>query len=358
MKKVAVLGATGSIGRSALDVIRRNRGYFEPVLLSAHSNKEALLTLGKEFPNAKLAFSDTLLRSITECADGGADIAINGIAGAAGLEPSLAVLDAGCDLALANKETIVMAGSIVFERAHKKNCAIIPVDSEHSAIFQLLMAHGRENIDAILLTASGGPFREFTAEQLAKVKPQDALAHPTWNMGAKITVDSASMANKGLEVIEAARLFNIDAAQIKVVVHPQSVIHSMIRFKDGTVYAQLSKPDMRLPIQNALFYPQKGEVSFGSLDFTDLTLDFESPDENKFPLLPLAYTAARLGSLYPVAYNAANEIAVDLFLRERIGFLDISRTVESVLQNDWTGELTLESIWEADSKARKLAELH
>ncbi|MDR2192905.1 MAG: 1-deoxy-D-xylulose-5-phosphate reductoisomerase [Treponema sp.] len=367
MKKIAILGATGSIGNSTIDVIRKNPDYFDPALFSAHANIESLVKLGKEYPKARLALTgkakhvpvdirwtgrEGLLRALEECARSGVDIAVNGIAGADGLEPSLAALDAGMNLALANKETIVMAGEIVSMKAREKNACIIPVDSEHSAIFQLLRAHGTENLASIILTASGGPFRTLPLEQLARVKPHDALAHPTWNMGVKISIDSASMANKGLEVIEAVKLFDVPPSKVKVVVHPQSIVHSMICFLDGSVYAQLSKPDMRHPIQDALFFPGKGTVSFDTLDFTSLTIGFEAPDEKRFPLLPLAYYAAKAGSLYPVAYNAANEEAVSLFLEEKIGFLDIARIVEIVLQQDWTGIVTLDAVWEADKKAR------
>ncbi len=362
LKKVAVLGATGSIGKSALDVIRAASPLFEPVLLSAHTDAAALTALGAEFPSARLvltgdgspdtAASGGLLSAIAEC---GADIAVNGIAGAAGLEPSLAAIEAGMDIALANKETIVMAGEIVLEKARTKNVRVIPVDSEHSAVFNLLRAHGRERLDSIILTASGGPFRAMSREQLEHVKPADALAHPTWNMGAKITIDSASMANKGLEVIEAVKLFDISSNRVEVTVHPQSIVHSLIRFADGAVYAQLSKPDMRLPIQDALFFPDKGKTSFAALDFSSLDLHFEKPDTEKFPLLPLAYSAAQSGALYPAAYNAANEEAVALFLSGTIDFLKIASIVERVLQKDWTAPLTLESVHEADSQARKAA---
>ncbi|GHV69944.1 1-deoxy-D-xylulose 5-phosphate reductoisomerase [Spirochaetia bacterium] len=356
MKKAAVLGATGSIGKSALDVLRRGKEDFEVVLLSAHSSREELLKLSKDFPQARLALSGELLQAIAEA---GADITVNGIAGAAGLEPSLAVLRSGSDLALANKETIVMAGPLVFAEARKAGRRIIPVDSEHSAIFSLLEAHGRENVKEILLTASGGPFRTYTKEQLAQVKKEDALAHPTWNMGPKITVDSASMANKGLEVIEAVRLFDVSPEKIKVLVHPQSIVHSMLRLRDGTVYAQLSRPDMRLPIMNALYSvipaAKKGNF-FDDLSFDDLTLTFEKPDVEKFPLLPLAYEAARRGGLYPAAYNAANEEAVGAFLTDRIAFLDIPSIVGYVLEKDWsTGDDTFEGIMEADRKGREIA---
>jgi 1-deoxy-D-xylulose-5-phosphate reductoisomerase len=378
MKAIAILGATGSIGASALDVIRKNPGRFEPVLFSAHTDVASLLQLGEEYPDARLALAGSvenapkeihytgregLLQAIEESARSGCVLAVNGIAGAAGLEPSLAAIDAGMDLALANKETIVMAGEVALRKAREKSVAVIPVDSEHSAVFQLLRAHGgaggdsaggvlSENLDSIVLTASGGPFRALSPRQLARVTPKDALAHPTWKMGAKITIDSASMANKGLEVIEAVKLFAVPPGKVKVVVHPQSVVHSMIRLSDGGIYAQLSKPDMRRPIQDALFFPNKGAASFDSLDMTSLTLDFEAPDEKKFPLLPLAYQVAKARGLYPAAYNAANEEAVSLFLKERIGFLDIARIVEAVLQRDWTGAVAMDAVWEADKKAR------
>ncbi|MDR1218322.1 MAG: 1-deoxy-D-xylulose-5-phosphate reductoisomerase [Treponema sp.] len=382
MKVIAILGATGSIGKSTLDVIRKNPDCFEPVLFSAYTDGESLLQLGKEYPNARLALAgnvenapeaihytgrEGLLRAIKECAQsGGAHVlVVNGIAGAAGLEPSLAAIDVGMDLALANKETIVMAGEVAIRKAREKNVNIIPVDSEHSAVFQLLRAHAdivddaisgnlgaAEKLDSIILTASGGPFRALSSEQLARVKPKDALAHPTWKMGAKITIDSASMANKGLEVIEAVKLFAMPPDKVKVVVHPQSVVHSMIRFVDGSIYAQLSKPDMRRPIQDALFFPNKGMVSFDNFDMTSVMLEFEAPDEKKFPLLPLAYRVAKARALYPVAYNAANEEAASLFLEEKIGFLDIAHIVESVLQRDWTGAVTVDAVWEADRKAR------
>ncbi|MDR3341194.1 MAG: 1-deoxy-D-xylulose-5-phosphate reductoisomerase [Treponema sp.] len=362
-KRVAVLGATGSIGKSTLDVLRQGQDDFEVVLLSGHTNSEGLLRVGAEFPQARLVLSGCgpegpqgLSLAIAEC---GADIAVNGIAGAAGLEPSLAVLNAGMDLALANKETLVMAAPLVFALAKEHHARILPVDSEHAAIFNLLEAHGREQLGEILLTASGGPFRSFSPEQLAKVTVAQALAHPTWSMGAKITIDSATMANKGLEVIEAARLFDLPGECIRVVVHPQSIVHSMIRFRDGTVYAQLSRPDMRLPIQEALYYPAGGRMSFGTLDFNALTLHFEQPKVEQFPMLALAYQALGAGDPYPAVFNAANEIAVSAFLAERIGFLAIPRIVEKALQGDWkTPVLDLAAILEIDRHARKVAEIY
>jgi 1-deoxy-D-xylulose-5-phosphate reductoisomerase len=344
-KKIALLGATGSIGKNTLDVIRRGKDDFEVVLLSSHTSAAALRELGKEFPGARLALSGGeetaggffsgargLLRAIAEA---GADITVNGISGAAGLPPSLAAIDAGSALALANKETIVMAGPLVFDRAGKKNVKILPVDSEHSAIFHLVEAHGADRVEEILLTASGGPFRKLSWEEMAAVTAKDALAHPTWTMGPKITVDSASLANKGLEVIEAARLFSIPPEKITVLIHPQSVVHSMIRMKDGAVYAQLSRPDMRLPIHEALYWPETRPSPFGKLDFRGLSLDFEAPDMERFPMLRLAYEAIRRGGIYPCVYNAANEEAAGAFLDCRIGFLDIPRIVEYVLTRDF-----------------------
>lgn len=366
-KKAAVLGATGSVGKNAVDVLRTGKDFFEPVLFSGYKNAEALLELGKEFPSAALAFSgaeegpeeiaffgrEGLLRAIAES---GADIVVNGISGAAGLEPSMAALETGANLALANKETVVMAAPLVFALAKKKNAVILPVDSEHSAIFNLCEAHGRENIEEILLTASGGPFRDYSAKQLETVTPGEALAHPNWKMGPKISVDSATLANKGLEVIESKELFGIDIERITVVLHPQSIVHSMIRLKDGVVYAQLSKPDMRLPLHDALYWPELKPCSFGRLSFENLTLSFGKPDYEKFPLLGLACEAAKAGGFYPAAYNAANEEAVIAFLAEKIAFLDIAKIAEDVLRSDFSGEVrNIEAVREADSRARKAA---
>jgi 1-deoxy-D-xylulose-5-phosphate reductoisomerase len=374
-KRVALLGATGSIGKSALDILRREKAGFDTVLLSAHRDGEGLCSLGREFPAARLALSGNasgaagsgagiayygrkgLLEAI---AVSGADIVINGIAGAAGLEPSLAALEAGANLALANKETLVMAGPLVFARAAEKKVRIIPVDSEHSAIFNLLNAHGAENLEEILLTASGGPFLSYTLEQLKEVRPGDALAHPTWKMGPKITIDSATLGNKGLEVIEAVQFFRIPPEKVSVVIHPQSVVHSMIRLKNGAVYAQLSRPDMRLPLQDALYWPEgTGDRAVERLDFETLTLEFGRPDSRRFPLLPLAYEAARRGRLYPAAYNAANETAVAAFLNGELPFLAIPKIVEYVLSRDWAAAPGgLEEILEGDRKAREFAELY
>ena len=376
-KRVAVLGATGSIGKSALDVIAREKNNFDVVLLSAHSRGGELAELGRLWPGAATVLSgaaggrESLLAAI---AGAGADITLNGISGAAGLEPSMAAIEAGSHLALANKETLVMAGTLVLRRAQEKKVNVIPVDSEHSAVFHLIPAHcagghGNNALDEIILTASGGPFRNYSIEEMEKVTPRIALAHPTWNMGAKITIDSASMANKGLEVIEAVRLFGFPPEKIKVVIHPQSIVHSMIRMKDGAVYAQLSRPDMRLPIYKALYWPEispskEGDPSreeapsgFGRLDFNALTLEFYPPDMERFPLLALAYEAVTRGGLYPCAYNAANEAAVAAFLAGRIGFLDIARITQYVVSGDWSEEgADIARILEADTQARAAAE--
>jgi 1-deoxy-D-xylulose-5-phosphate reductoisomerase len=383
-KRVAVLGATGSIGKSTFDVLRENPDKhqdFEVVLISSHTDAAGLLALSREFPGAALALTGSdSTAALNKAASGrvyagkagllqaiagtGPDIVVNGISGAAGLEPSLAALEAGADLALANKETVVMAAPLVFARAKKKGRRILPVDSEHHAIASLLEAHGRENAAGIILTASGGPFRKRKREDLARVTVEEALAHPTWNMGPKITLDSASLANKGLEVIEAAGLFNLPPEEIAVVIHPQSIVHSMVRLKDGAVYAQLSRPDMRLPIHNALHYPDCTPCSFGRLDFTSLTLEFEAPDFEAFPMLSLAYEAAKRGGLCTAVYNAANEAAAAAFLTKRIGFLDIPRIVEYVLEKgsdvsiDFESPDALQIILEADKKARMAADMY
>ena len=365
-KRVAVLGATGSIGKNVLDVLRNGRDRFEPVLFTANRNGDELSELKKEFPGVITALAhnvtapdidyqgkDGLLKAI---ADAAPDITVNGISGAAGLEPSAAVINAGSDLALANKETVVMAGRIIFDMAAKKNVRVIPVDSEHTAILKLLEAHGRDNAREIIITASGGPFRKCSMEELAAVTPEAALAHPTWSMGPKITVDSATLANKGLEVIEAAGYFGFPADRIKVVIHPQSVVHSMIRLNDGAVYAQMSKPDMRLVIHNALYWPDTEFSPFGVLDFDSLSLNFEKCDFERFPMLALAYKALIGGPALTTAYNAANEAAVEAFFEGRAGFLEIPRIVGYVLDKDFPKEPeTINEVLTLDKYARKLA---
>jgi 1-deoxy-D-xylulose-5-phosphate reductoisomerase len=364
-KRIAVLGATGSIGKSSLDIISRDPENFEVVLLTGRSSRGKLEDLSKQFPAAVCVLADdpngkqNLLTAIAETKP---DITINGISGAAGLEPSLAAINAGSHLALANKETIVMAGDLAIRSAKEKNVNIIPVDSEHSAIFHLLrffaeQDHKSENVSEIILTASGGPFRSLSLKDMEKVTVKDALAHPTWNMGQKITIDSASMANKGLEIIEACVFFNMPSEKIKVVIHPQSIVHSMIRLCNGVIYAQLSKPDMRHPIHDAIYWPVTTESTLEPISFDSLTLEFSKPDSDKFPMLKYAWEAAMRGALYPCAYNAANETAVTAFLEQKIGFLDIPKITDHVLQADWTaGALDLETVLGADNAARQRAE--
>jgi len=360
-KRVSVLGATGSIGKSSLDIISRNKDEFEVVLLASHSKGEELEKLKTNWPSAVCVLSgidggkEKLLAAIK---NSGADITINGISGAGGFEPSLAAIEAGSDLALANKETLVMAAPLVFRLAKEKNVKIIPVDSEHSAIFNLIHAHSdeKDTVSEIILTASGGPFRKMSIQELKNVTAKDALAHPTWKMGPKITIDSASMANKGLEIIEACALFCMPQKKVNVVIHPQSIVHSMIKLCNGAIYAQLSKPDMRNPIHDALFWPKTSPLSLDAINFDCLTLEFEKPDLQKFPMLNLARLSAEKGGLYPCAYNAANEEAVAAFLQSKIGFLDIPAITKNVLEQDWSGGCTeKEEILNADETAREKA---
>lgn len=358
-KRVLILGCTGSIGTSTLNIIREFPELFSVAGLTAYSSVEKIESLSKEFNNAphlllKDVNKEILNNFIIKC---NPDIVVNGIAGAAGLLPSILVLEKGIDLALANKETIVMAGTIVKNLAKKNNCKILPVDSEHSAIFSLIERYGADSIHEIILTASGGPFRELPAEELSRVTATDALKHPTWDMGQKITIDSASMANKGLEVIEACRLFDIPTEKVKVVVHPQSLVHSLIRTKDGVMYAQISPPDMRHPILTALTWPNFLPNKLEQLNLADgCSLTFSAPRMNDFPMLKLAYAAASKAAAYTIAYNAANEIAVPLFLKGKISFTDIPEITNGVTQMDWSKEpVTIDDVFLFDNQARVYA---
>ena len=353
-KRIAVLGATGSIGMSALDVLSRDKENFEIVLLSAHSKYRELLNLKTKWPRAVCVLTgekngqEKLLQEIKNTSP---DITVNGITGAAGLEPSLASIEAGSNLALANKESIVMAGELVLRKAEEKKVNIIPVDSEHSAIFHLMKTN--DKISEIILTASGGPFKDLSLQEMENVTVEQALAHPTWKMGRKITIDSASMANKGLEIIEACILFKQHPDNINVVIHPQSIVHSMIRLCNGTLYAQLSKPDMRHPIHDALYWPKVMPSEFEQLNFDSLTLEFYKSDPHKFPMLNLAWEAAKLKQVYPCAYNAANEEAVSAFLQQKIKFTDIAKVTACVLEKDWTcTSMELDAVLTADKEAR------
>lgn len=360
MKKVIVLGASGSIGRNALDIIRKFPASFQPVGFSVHTNLAFAQVLQKEFPNARCfittqhSIEAELLQFIKDCH---ADIAVNGIAGAMGLYASVACIKAGVDLALANKESIVMAGELLQSLAEKMHTKIIPVDSEHSAVFYLMRAFGKDAVKKIILTASGGPFRTATKEELERVRVSDALKHPTWDMGGKISIDSATLANKALEVIEATVLFGIKPEDITVSVHPESIVHSMIQLKNGEVYAQMSPPDMRYPILAALTFPHLSPPYIDCLDFSKyLTLHFEPPRFSDFPLLPLGFQAAAAGMGYRIAFNAANEAAVADFLSGKLRFLQIAETVDSVLQLDWHVSVhDYETVFAVDKKAREVA---
>lgn len=353
MKRIAILGSTGSIGVSALDVIRAHAADFEVVALAAGRNTALLKEQIREFRPALAAVIDeehalglkeqagsldgTAVRFGAEgyrevAAMGSADMVISAIVGSAGLIPTLEAINAGKDIALANKETMVMAGSLVVEMAREKGVAILPVDSEHSAIFQCLAGHRKQDIRKIILTASGGPFRNWTKEQLKNAGPAQALKHPNWEMGRKITIDSASMMNKGLEVIEARWLFDVGYDNIEVQIHPQSIIHSMVEYVDGSVVAQLGWPDMRIPIAYALSYPERLNSLEPRLDLLKVgTLEFLKPDYEKFPNLRLAFEAGRAGGTTPAVLNAANEIAVESFLAERLNFIGMSTVIEKTI---------------------------
>lgn len=362
-KKIIVLGCTGSIGKSSIDILRNQKDRFICAGLSANSQKDKLESLGREFSCPVTLTSTDGIDGIKNLLDKAhADIVINGIAGSAGLEPSMAVLERGIDLALANKETVVMAGPLMFEKAKETGAKVLPVDSEHSAIFTLINQNKKDNIDKIIITASGGPFRTYSKEQLKNVTVNDALKHPTWNMGKKITIDSATLGNKGLEVIEACRLFDVKANQVQVVVHPQSIIHSLIRTKDGIVYGQFSEPDMKHPILQALDWPEILQSYLKPFDLTETIdgkriLTFEKPRMADFPLLKLAFLCAEKSASYPIAFNAANEIAVQAFIEEKIGFTEIADCVEKVLfESDWGKEpKALSDVIEEDKKARQKA---
>ncbi len=371
--KVCVLGATGSIGLQTLDVCRK-AGY-GVVSVAAGSNHEKLLDICREFKPgyAALYDRDAYIRFNNEKEDGvksyqgtegivecvrqsGADIVVNAIVGGAGILPTLAAVENSKRVALANKESLVAAGNLIMSKAEETGCEIIPVDSEHSAIFQC-MGGSRRYADKIYLTASGGPFRGCDITELEKATPEMALKHPNWSMGRKITIDSATLMNKGLEVIEAHWLFDIGYDDIEVVVHPQSIIHSMVGFKDGSVIAQLGAPDMRVPIQYALTYPERVENDFKRLDiFNTARLDFEKPDTGTFRCLALAYEAGRTGGTMPCVMNAANAEAVGMFLEGGIGFVRIAQIVESVMEGHKTLKAdSVEVLVEADRNARETA---
>ncbi len=376
MKTIAVLGSTGSIGRQTLDVLRAHPELGRVGALAAHGNAELLLAQAREFHPAFVGIADEAAAAVlrpylpagtrlavgNEAASEAAalpevDTVVNGVSGFVGTEPLLAALAAGKTVALANKESIVCAHKLVDE-ALRHGGRIVPVDSEQSAIFQCLSGGNHGEVARLWLTASGGPFRTFSKEQLRTVTAADALRHPTWNMGAKITIDSATLFNKGLEIMEASYLFGIDGARISVLVHPESIVHSMVEFCDASVLAQLSRPDMRLAIHYALTWPERAPSAFGALNLAEAgRLTFEAPDEERFPSIPLAYAALQEGELLPIAYNAANEAAVARFRAGEIGFFDIFRTVEYAMAHMPHGTIrTFADILETDREARSLAE--
>lgn len=371
-RKIVVLGSTGSIGRQTLEVARALPDELEILALSADENAAALLEQAREFRPAYLGIRDTAKAALLETAGAEvvtgedaatvlaalpeADIVVNGVSGFAGLAPLLSALEAKKTVALANKESIVCAHELV-EAALVKGGRIIPVDSEQSALYQCLQCGESREVSRLLLTASGGPFRTYTKEQLARVTAADALHHPTWQMGKKVTIDSASLFNKGLEVMEAAYLFHLPGEKIEVLIHPESVVHSLVEFADGSTIAQLSAPDMRLPIQYALMLTERRAAGFGRLDLAKAgALRFEAPDFDRFPALPLAYAALKEGGALPIAYNGANEIAAALFLEGKLGFLDIPVLVEHAMAKIERGKpQTLSDVLAIDAAARRLA---
>jgi 1-deoxy-D-xylulose-5-phosphate reductoisomerase len=378
MRSLSILGCTGSIGLSTLDVVRQHPEKFSISGLAAGKDVAKLAQQIKEFQPAAVSVMDedsaiklktllgeykpeilygiegaTAVATVEE-----ADMVVSAIVGAAGLIPTVSAIKAGKHIALANKETLVVAGQLVSDLVKKYNVQLLPVDSEHSAIFQSLQGHRTEDVERIILTASGGPFRKTSAEELKNVGLEQALKHPQWTMGAKITIDSATMMNKGLEVIEAHWLFTMPAEKISVVVHPQSIIHSMVEYIDGCVMAQLGSPDMRAPIAYALAWPERCESGIQKLDLTKIgTLTFEEPDMARFPALRLAFDALKAAKTYPAVLNAANEIAVAAFLDKKIKFTEIAETVDKTMQaHEAYSPVELDDYLQADQWARDKAQ--
>ena len=376
MRRVSIFGATGSVGTSTLDLIRREPEAFEVVALTAFSDVDGLAAAAREC-GARIAvigderhysaLKNALQGSGVEAAAGddalvdaaqaGAEWSMAAIVGCAGLRPTMAALKAGGTVALANKESLVSAGALMMDQATRSGATLLPVDSEHNAIFQCLAGSRLEDVARITLTASGGPFRTFTREEMRGITPAQAVAHPNWSMGAKISVDSATMMNKGLELIEAAHLFPIGLDRIEILVHPQSIIHSMVEYRDRSTLAQLGSPDMRIPIASALAWPVRMTTPCQPLDLARIgRLDFEAPDEERFPALRLARQVAGQGGSAPAILNAANEVAVAAFLKGEIGFLDIAMIVEDVL-NRYSAPAPgrIEDVLDVDARARTMA---
>jgi 1-deoxy-D-xylulose-5-phosphate reductoisomerase len=377
MRRVVILGSTGSIGTQALDVVRRNPERFEVVGLAAAQSHELLVGQIREFLPPVVAVSDEVaadelrvalsgLRGVDIRAgadaperlarDSDADMVLNAMVGAVGLGPTLAALQSGKMLALANKESLIVGGELVMDLVKGEPDRLMPVDSEHSALAQCLRGERREDLRRVIITASGGPFRGWTRQELARASVKEALAHPTWNMGPKITVDSATLMNKGLEVIEAHFLFGLEYSEIDVVVHPESVVHSVAEFRDGSMMAQLSRPDMRLPIQLALGYPDRLPTGIGRLDLADTRLTFEPVDREAFPALGLAYRAGQMGATFPAVMNAANEVAVMGFLEGKLALTEITDVAATVVdEHDPAPVVSVVSLERADGWARSRA---
>tara|TARA_Y100000766_G_C18914602_1_gene610366 strand:+ start:787 stop:1959 length:1173 start_codon:yes stop_codon:yes gene_type:complete len=377
-KKIAILGSSGSIGTQALEVIEEQSNLFEVEVLTVNKNADLLINQAKKFkPNAVVIVDESMYSTVSDAlfdedimVYSGAnaleqvvaykeiDIVLTALVGYSGLKPTIAAINAGKDIALANKETLVVAGELVTNLAREKGVNILPVDSEHSAIFQCLTGEYMNPIEKIILTASGGPFRGRSIEKLKSVTKAEALKHPNWDMGAKITIDSASMMNKGLEVIEAKWLFNLKPEQIEVVVHPQSIVHSLVQFQDGSIKAQIGLPDMKLPIQYAIGFPQRLKNNFTRFNFLDYPqLTFEAPDKKTFRNLVLAFEALEKGGNSPCVLNAANEIVVKAFLEDKIGFLQMSDVIEQCIQSvAFIAKPELEDYIKSDREARTITQ--
>ena len=375
-RRIAILGATGSIGRSTLDLVERSPDKFDVVALTANTDVNALADAARR-TGAKLAVIadesrfDALeerlegsgctaaagIQALSEAATGDADWVMAAIVGCAGLVPTMAAIDAGKTVALANKEALVTAGSLMTDAASRSGARLLPVDSEHNAIFQCLAGSSVDDVSRLVLTASGGPFREMSLERMRSATPAEAVAHPRWSMGAKISVDSATLMNKGLELIEAHHLFGLPSDRIEVVVHPQSIVHSLVEFVDGSLLAQLGSADMRIPIAYTLAWPERMETPAERLSLADIgRLDFEAPDFDRFPALRLAREALEQGAAAPVVLNGANEVAVEAFLKGRIGFCDISRVVEeSLAQATQAAPQSVEEVVALDREIRERA---
>ncbi|RKX22071.1 MAG: 1-deoxy-D-xylulose-5-phosphate reductoisomerase [Candidatus Zixiibacteriota bacterium] len=378
MKNLVILGSTGSIGKSTLEVVDNHPGSFKIIALTAHSNAELLIQQYNKYKpdyicitdakkavllkdslkneSVKILIGEDELLDLTSISS--VDMVVNAIVGSAGLRASLQTIKNNKDLALANKESLVAGGPLFASLIEKHQCKILPIDSEHSAIWQALRAGEANEVKKIIITASGGPFRTFSKEQLESVTLADALNHPTWNMGRKITIDSATLANKGLEVIEAVNLFHVSIDKVGVVVHPQSIIHSLVEYIDSSMIAQLSNPDMKLPISYALFWPQRVESSFGELNLAELgQMTFEKPDYEKFPALKIAFEVALAGGTAPAVFNAANEEAVDAFINGEIGFNIITDIIKNCVDNlEVISKPDLDDILSLDQKARTYAQ--